>query len=86
MSEECDAGKLIRQELVPLYSWDTFHSVSQRQYEMEIDMLVDSIKDVKTASLDELSTTESTPHRRMPHRIEVNLLDKFQQIINKIEI
>ena len=49
-------------------------------------MLVDSIKDVKTASLDELSTTESTPHRRMPHRIEVNLLDKFQQIINKIEI
>lgn len=86
ISEECDAGKLIRKELVPLYSWDTFHSVSQRQYEMEIDMLVDSIKDVEKASLDELSTTESTPHRRMSHHHEVRLLRRFQKIIDKIEI
>ena len=53
---------------------------------MLISKSVNSESSLKTASLDELSTTESTPHRRMPHRIEVNLLDKFQQIINKIEI
>ena len=86
ISEDCDAGKLIRQELVPLYSWDTFHSVAQRQYEIEIDMLVDSIEDIKTSSLEELSTTKSTPHRRMTHRHEVRLMDRFQKIIDKVEV
>ena len=86
ISEECDAGKLIRREFVPLYSWDTFHSVAQRQYELEIDMLVDSIEDVKTATLDELSTTKSEPMRRMTHRHEMRLMKRFQDIIDKVEI
>ena len=86
ISKDCDAGKLIRRELVDLYSWDTFHSVAQRQYEMEIDMLVDSIEDVKTAKLKELSTKESEPHRRMPHKIENMLIKRFQEIIDKVNI
>ena len=86
ISEECDAGKLIRREFVPLYSWDTFHSVAQRQYELEIDMLVDSIKDVKSATLEELSTTKSKPMRRMSHRHEVRLMKRFQNIIDRVEV
>tara|TARA_Y100000592_G_scaffold76476_1_gene119725 strand:+ start:7293 stop:7961 length:669 start_codon:yes stop_codon:yes gene_type:complete len=86
ISEECDAGKLIRREFVPLYSWDTFHSVAQRQYELEIDMLVDSIEDVKTATLEELSTTKSKPMRRMTHRHEVRLMKRFKNMIDKVEI
>ena len=86
VSEECDAGKLIKKELVPLYSWDTFHSVAHRQYEMEIDMLVDSIEDVKTTSFEELSTTKSQPHRRMSHSHEMRLMKRFQDIIDKVEI
>ena len=86
ISEECDAGKLIRREFVPLYSWDTFHSVAQRQYELEIDMLVDSIEDVKSATLEELSTTESKPMRRMSHRHEVRLMKRFQNIIDRVEV
>ena len=86
VSEECDAGKLIRKELVPLHSWDTFHSVAHRQYEMEIDMLVDSVEDVKTASLEELSTTKSTPHRRMSHSNEMRLMARFRGMIDKVEI
>ena len=86
ISTECDAGKLIRRELVPLYSWDTFHSVAQRQYEMEIDMLVDSIEDIKTSSLKKLSVKESTPHRRMLHHYEVRLMKRFQQMIDRIEV
>ena len=84
ISEECDAGKLIKRELLKLYPWDTFHSVALRQYEMEIDMLVSSIEDIKTASLEELSTTESEPSRRMPHKIEHQLMKKFQDMISKI--
>ena len=86
ISEECDAGKLIRREFVPLYSWDTFHSVAQRQYELEIDMLVDSIEDVKSATLEELSTTKSKPMRRMSHRHEVRLMKRFQNIIDRVEV
>ena len=85
ISEECDAGKLIKRQLLPLHSWDTFHSVAYRQYELEIDMLVDSIEDIKTASLEELSTTESNPMRRMPHRIEARLLKRFQDMIDRVE-
>ena len=84
ISEECDAGKLIKRELLKLYPWDTFHSVALRQYEMEIDMLASSIEDIKTASLEELSTTESEPSRRMPHKIEHQLMKKFQDMISKI--
>ena len=86
ISEECDAGALINQKFVPLYSWDTFHSVSQRQYEMEIDMLADSIEDVKTATLEELSTTDSIPMRRMPHSHEIRLMARFQGMIDRIEV
>ena len=86
ISDEYDAGKLIRKELVPLYSWDTFHSVAQRQYEMEIDMLVDSIEDIKTSPLKELSTTKSKPHRRMSHSHEMRLMNRFQEIIDKVGI
>tara|TARA_Y100001970_G_C14156683_1_gene815993 strand:- start:596 stop:1261 length:666 start_codon:yes stop_codon:yes gene_type:complete len=86
ISEDCDTGKLIRRELVPLYSWDTFHSVSQRQYEMEIDLLVDSIQDVENASLEVLSANESVPHRRMPHSHEVRLMSRFKRMIDNIEL
>ena len=85
VSKECDAGILIRQELVPLYSWDTFHSVAYRQYELEIDMLAESIQDIKTSKLEELSTIESEPMRRMPHSKEMELLQKFQDVINEIK-
>ena len=85
ISDECDAGKLINQKLVPIYSWDTFHSLAFRQYELEINMLSESIEDIKTASLEELSTKESNPMRRMPHSVERELLGKFQKIVDNIE-
>jgi phosphoribosylglycinamide formyltransferase-1 len=86
ISNECDAGRLIRRELVPLYSWDTFHSVANRQYEMEVDMLVDSLQDISTASLEELSTQESSVMRRMPHSNEMRLMKRFQKIIDNVEV
>ena len=56
------------------------------KYEIEMDMLVDSIEDVKTATLEELSTTKSEPMRRMTHSLEMRLPKRFQQMIDKIEI
>ena len=46
-------------------------------------MLAESIEDIKTANLEELSITESEPMRRMPHSLEKELLEKFnKRIIN----
>ena len=69
--------------MLPLYSWDTFHSVAYRQYEMEIDMLVNSIKDITTASLEPLANSYCDPHRRMPHRYEMKLMGRFNKMIDK---
>ena len=82
VSEETDTGWLIKKELLPLYSWDTFHSVAYRQYEMEINMLADSIEDVKMANLEPLSKSYCEPKRRMPHRHEMKLIGRFNKMID----
>jgi len=81
VSAECDAGKMIRRELVPLNTWDTFHSVAQRQFEMEVNLLVSATEDMKTSSLENLSTEYSTPHRRMPHSKEIIMMKRFERLI-----
>lgn len=84
ISKECDAGKLIKRELVPMYSWDTFHSFANRQYELEIEMLANSIKDLDDAPLSELSINESEQMRRMTHKYEAELIDKFNSLVENI--
>jgi phosphoribosylglycinamide formyltransferase 1 len=77
---EADAGFLIEQKLVPVYDNDTFHSLAQRQYETEIEMLVNSIEIIPNKSnFPSLSTTEYEATRRMPKAIEETLLDSFEQ-------
>jgi len=82
ISEETDTGWLIKRKLLPLHSWDTFHSVAYRQYEMEIDMLANAIEDLKTASLESLSNSYCQPQRRMPHRYEMKLINRFNKMID----
>ncbi|QTV05699.1 formyltransferase family protein [Faecalibacter bovis] len=84
---EADAGFLIEQQLVPVYSNDTFHSVAQRQYEIEIEMLVNSIEVIPTLNdFPSLSTTEFEATRRMPKAIEENLMSSFDQYKEQFQI
>ncbi|MBS7333709.1 MAG: formyl transferase [Weeksellaceae bacterium] len=84
---EADAGFLIEQQLVPVYSNDTFHSVAQRQYEIEIEMLVNSIEVIPTLNdFPSLSTTEFEATRRMPKAIEENLMSSFDQYKEQFKI
>ena len=85
ISEEIDCGWLIKKNLLKLHSWDTFHSVAYRQYEMEIDMLVNSIEDIKTSKLEPLSESYSEPHKRMPHKYEMKLISRFNKMIDNYE-
>lgn len=79
VDSEADAGFLIEQREVPIYENDTFHSVAYRQYEIEIDMLVNSIEVIPSRTeFPSLSTTEFEATRRMPKSIEINLMKDFE--------
>lgn len=79
VDKEADAGFLIQQEHVPVYENDTFHSLAQRQYETEIEMLVNSVEIIPTlTTYTSLSSNEYEATRRMPKAIEKNLLNAFE--------
>lgn len=81
ISEEADQGWLIKKKHVPLFSWDTFHSVANRQYEMEIDMLASAVEDLENASLKSLAVEGVEVSRRMPHKMELEMIKKFESLI-----
>jgi phosphoribosylglycinamide formyltransferase-1 len=81
ISEEADQGWLIKKKHVPLFSWDTFHSVANRQYEMEIDMLASAVEDLENASLESLTVEGVEVSRRMPHKMELEMIKKFDSLI-----
>lgn len=88
ISADIDLGMMIQRKLVPIYYWDTFHSVAQRQYEMEIDILVDSINNLDVENLIPVVNTEQIHlpivKKRMPHSCELRLIQKFNKRIENI--
>jgi methionyl-tRNA formyltransferase len=88
ISSEVDLGILIKREMLPLYYWDTFHSVACRQYELEINMLANSIEDlyknpqIPVEDLEEIQLP--IPRKRMPHKCEIRLIDKFNKRIDNV--
>jgi len=91
-SEEADSGWLIQREIIPVYSWDSFHSVAYRQFEKEMDFIVDAIELYQQGKLNDrsklevLTTGESPAHRRMPHSIEMRLMKRFQNLVDNVPI
>jgi|SRR5690554_3773709 phosphoribosylglycinamide formyltransferase-1 len=74
-----DAGYLIKQKEIPVYKNDTFHSLAYRQYETEIELLVESIALIPQKNeFPALSDTASEPTRRMPKAIEEKLMEEFE--------
>ena len=81
---EADAGLLIEQKHVAVYKNDTFHSLAYRQYETEIEMLVNSIEIIpKMTDFKSLSSKEFEATRRMPKAIEENLMKAFENYKTK---
>lgn len=84
ITNQTDAGSLIDQSLVPIYLWDSFHSLAYRQYEMEIAMLVDAIHLVAEKKSFPLLRSDIYPvHRRMPRSKELEILERFEEIKKK---
>ena len=84
ISENVDEGLLIERKIIPIYFEDTFHSVAYRQYEMEIEMLVNSLDIVKSIIIKEkLIDNNYKTNMRMPHHLEIIMMNKFKKIIEK---
>lgn len=79
ISSEADAGQLIERRIVPVYFEDTFHAVAQRVYETEIEMLVNTIGIAKNASLESLEDNRYPVHKRMPHHLEMIMMQRFEE-------
>lgn len=77
IGDEIDAGEIIERREIPVYINDTFHALSQRVYDNEIDMLVRTLE-----LLDEkhtyISAQGEEAHKRMPPEIEKNLMMNFE--------
>ncbi len=74
---EIDGGVIIERRHVPIYPEDTFHNVAYRQYEMEVSMLVNSIF-IEPLNLKVQESSYKT-FRRMPHRLEHEMISKFDR-------
>lgn len=82
ISEKADEGELIDKQLVPIYREDTFHSLAYRVYEKEIQMMVEAIGKIESgeASLESLADDSFEANRRMPNRLEAEMMEKFEEL------
>lgn len=78
LGREVDAGKIIERRFIDIYKTDTFHSVAQRVYENEVAMLIEAIEKSDDRYLKTVSVGSYEIHKRMPHRIEENLMEMFE--------
>lgn len=77
--ENADAGFMIDRKEVPVFSNDTFHSLASRQYETEIKMLLNAIELIQTQTDFPVLEEKGDVHRRMPKKIEENLMHDFEK-------
>lgn len=85
IDNHADEGKLIDKKTVPVYFEDTFHSLAYRVYETEIEMLVDAIKLIENnqATFEPLKDDRYQANKRMPHRLEIIMMSRFEELRKK---
>lgn len=83
IGEYVDAGEVIERRQIQLQENDTFFEVAQRVYENEISMLVDAIEKLDDKH-EWIEPGDNIVHKRMPHEIENQLLERFEQYKREI--
>jgi len=78
INSQIDGGTIIERKIVPIYYEDSFHNLAYRQYEMEVELLVNSIT-CEPESI-EIGESDYETFRRMPHRLEFRMLDMFNEL------
>lgn len=85
LGDEVDAGDIIDRQLVPIYFNDSFHAVAQRQYEMEVRMLVEALDKLQNVC-EHMKPSNYPVHRRMQHSFEMRLFECFEKIRQSVGI
>jgi phosphoribosylglycinamide formyltransferase-1 len=83
ISEEPDAGVLVRREWVELFPYDDFHAIARRQYELEIELLSRADEDYFALAERVALAPEGPVRRRMPHALEMRLPAATQAYLNE---
>lgn len=78
VNNQVDGGIIIERKIIPVFYEDSFHNLAYRQYEMEVDLLVNSINCIPENI--EIGESDYETFRRMPHRLEFRMLDKFEEL------
>ncbi|MDL2209426.1 hypothetical protein LJC26_01285 [Desulfovibrio sp. OttesenSCG-928-O18] len=84
LGDEVDAGLMVDRKTVPVFHNDTFHAVAQRQYELEVAMLVEALEKVETAT--EHLDANFPLRRRMPHDFETRIFSRFAALVGNVQI
>lgn len=80
ISEKADEGILIEQKIVPIYKEDSFHSFALRQYQTEIEMLVEAVEKItKPLPTKSLINDSYKATMRMPLKYEEQMLANFNE-------
>lgn len=82
LGDYVDAGEVIEQREIKVERYDTFHSVAQKIYENEIDMLVGAIE-LADEKCGFVIPESKDVFKRMPHEIEKELFEAFENYRDK---
>jgi len=84
ISEDTDQGVLIDQIEIPILKTDSFHSIARRVYEMEIQLLAESIEIIDTNKALLTSLRDDQPaFKRMPNSTELEMMKRLQIRLDK---
>lgn len=79
LGEYVDAGEIIERRIIEVREYDTFHSVAQRLYENEIDMMIGAIKLINNKHDYIIPDERSLLFKRMSKDKELELYEKFDE-------
>jgi len=83
IGKDVDTGIMIDREILPLYPTDTFHSIAQRQYELEIKMLAEAVvTDPDGEHL--IAYPEYPANRRMKITDEIRMITRLNNQLSKL--
>ena len=83
IGEKPDTGILIDRNFVPLYYTDTFHSIARRQYDMEIDMMIEALK-TEPQDLQLIERLGHDLHKRMSPVDELRMMSRCKKLIDNL--
>lgn len=83
INKKIDAGKILIKKSIPVYHDDTIFDLSERLYEIQLDLLSPSIDNIIEDDYLELVDSSTHYNRKMPPELEKQVLGLLKNYISK---